>query len=100
MNSSLINELNVLTEKIEQNTAALEDYKRYEVILLNGGFRRDYIFSYLNRIGLQTWEDFVAIRQKNKKDLDHASAIGGIIGMGWGLILINIIPVKKIDCDE
>ena len=91
MNNQIISELELLSRKIEQNTATLEDYKRYEVLLLNGGLSHNYIFSYLNQAGFRTWEDFVAARQKKQNDKDkEAALVGGLVGLGLGLLLLGL----------
>jgi hypothetical protein len=91
MNNQIISELELLSYKIGQNTATLEDYKRYEVLLHNGGLSHDYIFSYLNQAGFRTWEDFIAARRKKQNDKDkEATLVGGLIGLGLGLLLLGI----------
>jgi len=97
MNGRILNELEVLTQRIEQNTATLTDYKRYEMLLLNGGLTHSYIFSYLNRAGFNTWEDFVLARRNKEmrnKDVEGA-VVGGLIGLGLGLLLLGLFSDKK-----
>ena len=90
ISNQIYHELEVLTQKIEQNTASLSDYKRYETILINAGLPREYIFSYLQRAGFTTWDDFYRARtikaQANQEKLE-AIAIGGLIGIGIGLLI-------------
>ena len=88
----LKNELEALTQKIEQNTASLEDYKRYETILTSGGLSHAYIFSYLNRAGFRTWEEFISAR---KKKTTEANTVGTLIGLGLGLLLLAALSDKK-----
>lgn len=90
MNNKLYNELELLTQKIEINTATLADYERYEVLLIHGGLPKEYIFSYLNRAGFSTWNDFYHarnIKNKAKEEKMEAIAIGGLIGLGIGILL-------------
>jgi len=92
MNNQILGELELLTRKIETNTATIEDYKRYEVLLLNGGLTHEYIFSYLNQAGFKNWEDFIKTRQKKQTDKDNEAAlIGGLVGLGLGLLLLGIL---------
>ena len=49
MNNQIFGKLEFLTKEVETNTATIEDYKRYEVLLLNGGLTYEYTFSYLNQ---------------------------------------------------
>ena len=86
------NELESLTKKIEQNTANLEDYKRYEVLLTSGGVNHNYIFTYLNKAGFRGWEEFIAARQKKQTE---ANTVGALIGLGLGLLLIAAISNNK-----
>ncbi|WP_338376495.1 hypothetical protein [uncultured Flavobacterium sp.] len=96
MHNQNIHEVELLSQKIEKNTATLEDYKRYENLLLNGGFTHDYIFSNLNRAGFWSWEEFIAARQKKEKDKDtEANIVGGLIGIGLGLLLLGMWEGKK-----
>jgi hypothetical protein len=84
------NELEQLTELIENNSASLENYKRYEQILINGGLSRDFIFSYLNRAGFNSWEEFVNARQNKEsevKEKKESWAVAAIIGIGIGLLI-------------
>jgi hypothetical protein len=90
------NEVEFLSQKIEQNTATIEDYKKYENLLLNGGFTHEYIFSNLNRAGFWNWEEFIAARQKKEKDKDtEANIVGGLIGIGLAILLLGIWETKN-----
>lgn len=96
MENNLITELDVLSRKIEQNTASLSDYKRYETILLKGGLSHNYIFNSLNQAGFETWEQFIAARKKKEKNDDvEAGIVGGLIGLGLGMLLIGIFGGNK-----
>ena len=90
--NNLYNELEVLTQRIEQNSANLEDYQRYEFLLKKGGLSKDYIYSYLNRAGFNNWNELINARKEkeNKKELTNATVVGGIIGIGLGLLLAGI----------
>ncbi len=94
--NNLYNELEVLTQKIENNTAELVDYKRYEFILEKGGLSTEYIYSYLNRAGFNNWNDLILARKdKEKKKTSNAVVVGGLIGLGIGLILAEIFGSDK-----
>ncbi|NOZ46659.1 MAG: hypothetical protein GXO79_07725 [Chlorobi bacterium] len=90
--NNLYNELEVLTQKIEKNSADLKDYQRYELLLKKGGLSTEYIYSYLNRAGFNNWNELIDARKnkENKKELTNATVIGGIIGIGLGLLLAGI----------
>ncbi|MEP2936864.1 MAG: hypothetical protein ABJM06_00620 [Gilvibacter sp.] len=89
--NNLYDELEVLTQKIENNTANLDDYNRYESILLQGGLSLDYIHSYLNRAGFRDWNDLVlARRSKEVEKSTNAGVIGAIIGLGLGLLIAEL----------
>ena len=86
-----MNELELLSKKIESNSADLNDYKRYENILLNSGLNKSFIYDFLNQAGFQNWEQFVSARKDKEKEKNIGTAIiGGIIGLGLGLILNSI----------
>lgn len=81
-------ELEMLTNKIEKNTATLDDYKRYEHLLLKGGLSQEYIYSYLKRAGFSSWEDFVSARNDKKfSDNVGGTIVGALIGLGIALII-------------
>jgi hypothetical protein len=87
-NKELYSELENITQKIEQDTATLSDYQRYELLLLQGGLTKEYIYSYLNKAGFNSWQEFIDARKdKEKKELVGAVTIGGLIGLGVGLLI-------------
>lgn len=89
--NNLISELELLSKKIETNSASLDDYKRYEGILLNSGLNKSYIYNFLNQAGFNTWEEFALARKDKEKEKNIGTAIiGGIIGLGLGLILNSL----------
>ena len=90
----IINELEVLTQKIERNTATLTDYDRYENLLQKGGLTHNYIYSYLNRAGFNTWDEFLQARKQKKNDQMSGALVGGIIGLGIGLLLMSTFGDK------
>ena len=94
--TNLYNELEVLTKKIENNTAELKDYKKYELLLQQGGLTSQYIFSYLNRAGFNNWNELIEARKdKEKRETSNAMVVGGIIGLGVGLLLTGIFSGKE-----
>lgn len=97
MNNNFKSELELLSRKIENNSATLEDYKRYEALLRNGGLSHDYIFLNLNRAGFNTWEEFLLARQAKEKRKSNieAGVVGGLVGLGLGLLLIGIFGNDK-----
>ncbi len=96
MANNILSELELLSQKIENNSALLEDYKRYEALLLNGGLSHDYIFLNLNKAGFNTWEEFVQARKKKERDKDiEAGIVGTLIGLGLGMLLMGIFGDKN-----
>ena len=92
MNNQIFGKLEFLTKEVETNTATIEDYKRYEVLLLNGGLTYEYTFSYLNQTEFKKQVDLIKTRQRKQKDKDHKAAhIGGFVGLGLGLLLLGIL---------
>jgi len=95
MNKKNIQQLEILSNKIERNTATLDDYKEYEHILLNSGLKRDYIYAFINKAGFNTWEEFVNARKNKQKEKNIGTAIiGGVVGLGLGLILNAMFKEK------
>jgi len=92
MSNIQFKQLEVLSRKIETNTATLDDYKQYEFILLNSGLTKEYIYTFLTRAGFKNWEQFVSARKDKQKEKNIGTAIiGGIIGLGLGLILKSML---------
>jgi hypothetical protein len=85
-------ELEWLAEAIRNNTASLDDYQRYEQLLLWSGLPREYIYSYLQRGGFNSWQEFVAARQ-SREDAGQISGavIGGLVGLGLGVLLYKAL---------
>jgi len=92
MDRQLLNELELLTKKIEANTAKVIDYQRYETILTRGGLTRERIYSYLKRAGFKTWTEFYKARNNKitSKNIE-AGIIGGLIGLGVGLLIASLL---------
>jgi hypothetical protein len=94
--SNLYSELEELTQKIENNTAKVSDYQRYEYLLQEGGLSHDYIYSYLDRAGFNSWQDLIEARKnKERKETMNAVAVGGLVGLGIGLLLAGIFGGNK-----
>ena len=84
-------ELELLTQKIESNTANLNDYQRYEILLENGGLSKEYIYSYLNRAGFNSWDELINARKEKERVKDNnAKLIGGIVGLGLGILIAKL----------
>lgn len=85
-------ELERLTEAIETNTASLHDYHRYEELLLQSGLSHAYIFSYLQRAGFTSWEDFWRARHDvARREQVSGTVIGGVVGLGLGVLLYSAL---------
>ncbi|HPV56646.1 MAG TPA: hypothetical protein PKW61_05925, partial [Tenuifilaceae bacterium] len=59
MDKLIVRELEYLTKKIENNQANLNDYQKYEEILLKGGLPKSIIENNLRKAGFNTWSEFV-----------------------------------------
>jgi hypothetical protein len=96
MTNTIWNELDVLTKKIEYNSATIDDYNRYEYLLSKGGLSRDYVRTFLNKAGFKTWNDFVNARNAKVKDERVSGAmVGGLIALGLGLLLAGLFSNDK-----
>jgi hypothetical protein len=95
---NLYTELESLTFRIDNNSASLDDYKRYELLLVNAGLPKHYIYDYLRRAGFSNWDDFVRARkikeQSHQENLETA-VVGGIIGLGIGLLLAGFLEKRS-----
>jgi hypothetical protein len=90
--SNLTQRLEYLSTLIRNNSAKLNHYEEYEKILLSGGIKRNYIFSFLNKAGFNTWNDFIEARNRKIHDKEkEANIVGGIIGIGLGLLLLGAL---------
>ena len=97
LSNPVFNELEHLSNKIEINTATIEDYKRYETLLIGAGLPRDYIFAYLKKAGFNSWEDLVYARRRKeqiRQERLEAAVVGGIVGLGVGLLLADLLEKK------
>ena len=93
---NLYNELEVLTNKIEDNSADLDDYKKYESLLNQGGLSIEFIHSHLNKAGFNNWNELIEARKsKERKETSNAMVIGALIGLGIGLLLTGIFGRGK-----
>jgi len=83
-------EIQHIAYKIENNTAQLTDYQNYETLLTEVGLPRDFIFSYLKKADIDSWEALVEARAKEEKmqrENLKAMAVGGVVGIGIGVVL-------------
>ena len=91
LGNNTYNELELLTQKIESNTADLNDYHRYEILLKNGGLSREYIYSYLSRAGFSDWHQLIDARKAKEIEKNNsAKLVGGIVGLGLGILIAKL----------
>ena len=98
MNNQIYSELGILSQKIEDNTASVQDYNRYEELLLNAGLQKEYILSYLKKADLKSWEDLIKARNKQGKlreENQKMNAVGGLLGIAIGLFVIYLIGDER-----
>lgn len=95
MTTQLINELVLLTNKIQQNTADIQDYIRYEKLLTQGGLPSEKAQMLLKRAGFSNWSEFYNARNNviNSKKVE-ANIIGGLVGLGVGLLIASLFDEK------
>ncbi len=96
---NLYTELEALTFRIDNNSASLDDYKRYELLLVNAGLPKQYMYDYLRRAGFSNWDDFVKarkVKEKTHQENIESTVVGGIIGLGLGLLLAGFLEKKSI----
>jgi hypothetical protein len=93
ISKQLYNELERLTLLIEDNSASIEDYARYEFLLTNAGLPREYIYSYLARAGFTNWNDLVQERRNKQKKQTKIEevVIAGLIGLGLGVLFAALL---------
>lgn len=90
-----LSEIKAITERIEKDTATLDDYTRYESLLLKGGLSHEMIYSSLNKAGFNTWDEFLKARKRKERDRwEESNLIGALIGLGLGLLLYKLIKDK------
>ena len=98
INRSLYNELESLTYRIDINSATLDDYRKYESLLVNAGLPKEYIYNYLRRAGFTNWDDLVKarkIKEKTHQENVETAVVGGIIGLGLGVLLAGFMDKGK-----
>ncbi len=59
-----INEMEMLSNKIDKDTAILDDFKRYEELLIKAGFEQSRIRARMNQYGFFSYEEYVEAKSK------------------------------------
>ncbi|MCU0439148.1 MAG: hypothetical protein MUC49_14720 [Raineya sp.] len=93
-NNTVYQEIRYLSQKIENNRASLEDYKRYEKLLLSQGISHDYLFTELKKAGFTTWEQFLHAKKEKQDERNLEIATGFIAGIGIGVLLLAVFDRK------
>ncbi len=80
--------INYLSEKIDSGTAVLEDYTRYEQLLIKAGLTQEQIRAKLTANGFKTFNQYLDTRKspKNKKEREVVEVI--IVA---GLVVLSAI---------
>lgn len=70
ISQSDINEIEIISQKIDKNKAVLEDYEKYESLLLQAGIEKDEITGSMRRYGFQNYKEYLEAREKplNKEE--------------------------------
>ncbi|MBI5326159.1 MAG: hypothetical protein HZB41_12960 [Ignavibacteriae bacterium] len=98
INKQIADELKGLQEKIRYNFASLEDYKKYEQMLLDYGYSQDEIQNELKRMGFYSWEQYINNKSKPKtfaERLKDGEFNGWILGLGTALLLYFALKDDK-----
>ena len=81
--------LEILKDKIESNTAKVNDYKRYEELVDEAGLKENYLEEVLSDYGYENWSEYYRERKKSYKVRDR-DVEGALLGIITGLALIAI----------
>ncbi len=74
-------------ERIEAGAASSDDYQRYEDLLVSAGLPRDYVRSFIEEAGYDSWDAFRQARSGPEGDRGvSATLIGRVSGLGLGVL--------------
>ena len=98
-NNQIRDEIERLSKKIEQNTATIKEYYRYEELLLRVGLPKESITENLDKANYKSWEDLMSARSKVGKLREEnlkASVVGGIVGLALAIALAYLF-IKQFE---
>ena len=90
INNQTYKKIEELSQKIEVNTATLDEYYKYEELLLKAGTPKKSIEQNLKKANYKSWEDLISARNKVgrlREENLKASVVGGIVGLALGIAL-------------
>jgi hypothetical protein len=93
LSQSELDEINHLSNKIDNNTAHLEEYERYESLLLSAGLTKGQIRSKMNNYGYLNYQQYLEARAnavtKEHRKVVNVSIVAGLVVLST-LVMILI----------
>ena len=102
MNEKDINRIEQLSDKIQNNTANLNDYEEYEKLLIQGGYSKKIILKTLKDANIETYKELIEKRNKiyaeikqskiealERRKIVEGIAVVGLIALGLA-VLFNL----------
>ena len=96
INNNELNELKILSDKIRYNTANIDDYKRYEELLLKGGFTKERLNNKIQNIS--SWDKFLYDRKfaTTPKDIENINkSLILILSLGGAILLYHAFNKRR-----
>lgn len=82
------NRIDFLSEKIDNNTAIVNEYEEYEALLIKAGFSREQITAKLRRYGYYNYKDYYDARKDPKTKAERNIVEIVIVA---GLVVLSVV---------
>ncbi len=88
---SKVQEIESLADKIDKGTASLQDYQRYEGLLLEVGFTEDDVRAKMRQNGFRSYEEYLKAREKastyEQKRITDAIIVASLVALSMAILL-------------
>lgn len=94
-----IDNIDLLSDKIRDGIATLNDYENYEALLIKGGYTREFIMQKLKNANVESYKELIEKREQVRRDLKNLKiealdtrkilegvAVVGLVAIGLALL--------------